>query len=74
MEQGKNIPDMKGSKNRGLQAGVSVPNAMEAQWQARSQWVTVKVGDQTLWVVIGRRQDLGSSPEMGATGGWGAED
>lgn len=36
MEQGKNIPDMKGSKSRGLQAGVSVPNAMEAQWQARS--------------------------------------
>lgn len=36
MEQGKNIPDMKGSKNRGLQAGVSVPNVMEAQWQARS--------------------------------------
>lgn len=35
-EQDKNIPDMKGSKSRGLQAGVSVPNAMEAHWLAQS--------------------------------------
>lgn len=30
-EQGKNIPDMKNSKSRGLRAGVSVPDVMKAQ-------------------------------------------